>query len=154
MSEQSEPEVSTEKKQVPISPDLFVIPSPSEEGHLVGSKCRDCGRAVFPKQVVCPRCHTETMDEIALSKTGKVTSATIFRHRKSPPGYKGTVPFGMGYVMLPEGISILTQFADADLKEPLRPGTPVELTFDKLGEEELTEEEKGTEVITFKFRPV
>jgi uncharacterized OB-fold protein len=62
--------------------------------------------------------------------------------------YKAEVPYAIGFVELPEGIRVETLFTGCPL-EDLRVGMDVELMIDKLHEEE-----DGTEVYSYKFRPV
>jgi len=143
-------QVGLAKKHIPIEEGLFTLPSPSDKGHLIGGKCNACGKVVFPKRTSCPVCFADLMDEVALSTRGKVHSCTVFRYRRTPPGYEGgTLPYSYGYVALPEGTALLTWYTGFDLKEPLKVNTEVEMVI-----EPFRIDKDGNEVMTFKFRPV
>ncbi len=90
-------------------------------------------------------CFSEEMEEISLSKKGKIYSFTVVRH--ATPGFKGTVPYAVGAVELPEGIVILSPLTGSDF-DKLRVGMNVQLVFEKL-----YEDESGNEVVSYKFRP-
>jgi uncharacterized OB-fold protein len=140
----------SKKKYIAINDDLFSKPLyPLENVTLMGTRCRACGEVSFGKIVGCQQCQSEDLDDIALSRQGKLYSYTIIRNR--PPGdYKGPEPFepfAVGLVELPEGIRILAPIAGCNFEE-LRIGMELELSI-----EEFYEDESGRTVLTYKFRP-
>ncbi len=133
-----------EQGMKPIAEGLFTIPSlPGEQPRLIGSKCRNCGRVYFPKEVVCNACFQEDMEETLLSNRGKLYSFTII-HQK-PMAYSGPMPYAMGLVSLPEGPTIMSLLTGCDF-EKLELDMDVELVLEKIVEED--------ETVTYKFRPV
>jgi len=139
--------VISDKKSVPVREGLWTTPSSSEEKpQLIGGKCPSCGEIVFPKNRVCVNCQHQTMDEIKLSRRGKIfTSSTVML--TPPKYYKGPVPYAIGYVELAEGIRILTSFSgDPEL---LKVGIDVELVIEKL-----LEDDEGNEIMGYKFRSI
>ena len=133
------------RKQISINEKLFKLPSPGEEPHLAGVKCRNCGEFFFPKRTRCINCFAEEMDEVALSKKGKIYAYTIVHN--ATPGYTGPLPYGVGAIELPEGIVILSPLTQCDF-DKLEVGTAVELVIEKL-----YEDENGNDVMSYKFRP-
>lgn len=139
-----------QKRRIPVREDLFTMPlTPAEQVSLAGSKCCTCGEVSLGKQSSCPNCSGNNMEEIALSRRGKLWSYTVIRHR--PPGaYKGPDPFvsfGLGLVELPEGIRVVSPIdAEVDL---LNIGMGLELEVYKL-----YQDEEGNEVMAFKFKQV
>lgn len=141
----------SQPKQIPFNENLLTTPlSPPEQVRLRGSKCPACGEVTFGKVSTCPNCAGENMDEITLSRRGKLWTYTVIRHR--PPGnYKGPdpfVPFGLGLVELPEGVRILSPLTGCDINN-LKIGMELELVVDKL-----YEDTDGNEVMAFKFKPI
>jgi len=133
------------RKQLSINEKLLKLPSPEEEPHLLGVKCKSCGELFFPKRNRCTNCFAEEIEEVALSKKGKIYTYTIVHN--ATPGYTGPVPYGVGAVELPEGIVILSPLTQFNF-DKLKIGMDVELVLEKL-----YEDEKGNEVISYKFRP-
>lgn len=145
-SRENKPTNST-GKQILIEEGLFKIPSsPSDEPHLIGSKCKICGEVVFPKQTGCPNCCSEDVEEILLSPKGKLYSFTNVNH-PVPEGYKGPIPYGVGLVDLPDGVRIQAHLTESE-PDKLKVGMDVMLVIDKL-----FEDEEGNEIIGFKFKP-
>ncbi len=117
-----------------------------KEPYLIGSKCKICGWVAFPKKVVCPRCVTkESMEEIELSREGKIDTFSVLH--VAPQGF--TSPYVVAYVILPEGprvFSIINNCEPSRLS--LEEGSEVELIISKI-----YDDEKGNEIVGYKFRP-
>jgi uncharacterized OB-fold protein len=140
---------SGSKKRIPIVEGFFTWPS--DRPHLLGGMCKTCCRYFFPKHypVHKPDCFREDVEQVALSRKGKLASYT-WQHYKPPPPFKIAepfTPFGVGLVELPEGIRVIGILTHCQLKD-LKTGIEVELVIDKL-----YEDEQGNEFLTWKFEP-
>lgn len=111
---------------------------------LLGSKCRDCGKIVFPKRKICPQCFKEgVMEEVPLTRRGKLYTYTIIR--QGPKGFQ--TPYATCFVDLPEGVRVFSQLTTSDPNE-IRIGMDVELVVGKV-----RSNEEGNDIISFKFKP-
>ena len=139
---------NSEKRKIPVKDELWTTPSPGEKPQLIGSKCPSCGEIFFPKKEKgrCINCQAENLEDIKLSRKGKVYSFAIVMI-KPPVYYRGSVPYAFGYVELPEGVRVETLFTDCDL-EALKIGMDAELVIEKLHDDD-----EGNEIISYKFRP-
>lgn len=142
---------STASKPVAFCEGLFVMP-PGEgaPGYLIGSRCRRCGEVFFPKRETCGKCLKDDLEEIRLSRRGKLASFTVIRH-KPPAPFKAPEPFSpfaLGEIDLPEGLAVLSQLTGCDV-DSMTTGIDVELTFEKQ-----YEDAEGNDAILYKFRPV
>ena len=137
------------KKRVPVVDELFVW---SDDGvNLVGSRCLSCNSYYFPKTLTCknPYCKEKNVDNVLLSRHGKLYSYTIQEYTPPPPfKMEPLVPFAVGLVELPEKIRVMGMLAGIKF-EDIRIGMDVELTIEKL-----YENQNGEEVVTYKFKPV
>ena len=139
-----------EKKTIPVAKGLWTIPSiPDEKPQLIGDKCLSCGEVFFPKcsKGRCIHCYSTNLEEIKLSRRGKIHSFSVVMIQPGGGYYHGPVPYAYGCVDLPEGIRIETLFIGN--LESLKVGMDVELVVEKLGEDE-----EGNEIIAYKFKPV
>ena len=135
------------KARVPIAPDLFTIPSSEdEEAHLLGTRCNACGEGFFPRRVMCGKCFSGNTENILLGGKGRVYSNTVVRH--PPPQYEGPIPYALGHVELREGVLVPAVFTGVD-PEAVKIGIEVEMVIEKL-----KEDDRGNDVLTYKFRPV
>lgn len=134
------------KKKVPVKEGLWTS---DEKPQLVGSQCNNCGELFFPRrqEVLCSNCQSSSFKEINLGPKGKIYSYTVVMQRP-PLYYKAEVPYAIGFVELPEGIRVETLFTGGNLDD-LKVGMEVEILVDKLHDEE-----DGTEVYCYKFKPV
>jgi len=128
---------------------LYTIPSSAhEKAELIGSKCSFCGEIYFPKKEInfCPHCQKESLDEIRLSQKGTISSFTIVTQTPAGGFYRGPVPYAYGFVDLPEGVRVKTQFKHEFSK--LQIGLAVELCVVKL-----YRDDDGSDVYTYMFKP-
>lgn len=134
-------------KTRPVDEGLFVE---SDEGLcLVGSSCRSCGTTTFPRQESCPRCTRTDMADRTLPRRGTLWSFTVQGFRPKPPyaGPADFVPYGVGYVELPDALLVEARLTEND-PERLHIGDPMELVVVPF-----STDEDGTEVLTFAFAP-
>src|SRR5438067_3085039 len=96
---------------VAVQEGLFTVDADGA-AHLVGGRCRACGRHQFPRSSLCPYCGADDVAEVLLSPTGTLWAWTAVT--AAPPGYKGDVPYGFGVVELPEGLRVLTRLTESD----------------------------------------
>ena len=138
--------------RVPIEEGLYA--GTAESLQLIASKCGACGEVTFPKQQSCPNCAASGADEILLSRRGTLWTWTVQRFPPTSPPFIGPadrdafVPFGVGYVDLPEGVRVEARLTENDPAK-LEIGMEMELVA-----ETFIEDEKGNELQTFAFRPV
>ena len=140
-----------EKKRVPIKEGFWTTPSSGDEKpQLIGSQCLACGEIFFPRREKgwCVHCYQKSLEDIKLSRTGKIVTFSVVMQQPGGGYYKGPVPYASGLVDLPEGLRIETLFATEDFSE-LHVGKDVHLVIEKL-----CEDDEGKEVLTFKFRPI
>jgi uncharacterized OB-fold protein len=142
---------SRENKQIPVAEGIFTWPS--DKPHLIVSRCKKCGTVSFPKSPICrnPNCGNKTdVEETLLTRRGKLLTYTLVCYPPPPPyvASKPFVPFPIGEVAFPEGIAIIGQMTGCKY-ENLKIGMEVEMVVDKL-----FEDEKGDEVVGWKFRPI
>lgn len=134
------------KKRVAVKSGLYkVANAPGERDYLYGSRCRACGTYFYPQRGYCAHCFSEDLEEVALSERGEVWSYTTVT--QTYPGAVLTGPFVMASVELPEEVWVDTLLTDVD-PESVKIGTPVEIYFFKVSEDE------EREVVAFGFRPV
>jgi uncharacterized OB-fold protein len=138
-------------ERVPVAEGIFTWPS--EDPQLIGSRCTACGIVTFPQQDSCPRCASPEMAEHLLPRRGRLWAWTTQDFPPPSPPYAGPtgdafVPFGVGYVELPDEVKVETRLTEAD-PEALAQGMEMELVLVPF-----RTDDDGNEVVTFAFRPV
>jgi uncharacterized protein len=111
---------------------------------LAGKRCRDCDRIFFPPKLVCPLCFEGTLEDVPLSRRGKLHTFT--QSIMGPDGIE--TPFIMGMIDLPEGIKLFSLITGCDYDE-LRIDMPMEMVIERI-----KYDAQGSEIIGYKFRPV
>ena len=132
-------------KRVPVKEGLFRLGRGTEDGVLVGSRCRKCQEMFFPKRAVCARCFSEDLEEVPLARRGRIVSFTVAR-----TGFPGTAvipPFLTGVVELPEGLRLVTLITGVDF-DRVKIGDEVDLYFWNAGKDD-----QGNELVAFGFHP-
>jgi uncharacterized OB-fold protein len=139
--------------QIPAVEGWFTWP-PSEEPHLIGRRCKQCGDYFFPKTAVCrnPKCMSAELEEVLLSRKGKLYTYTI-NYFPAPPPYvpaEPYVPQGVASVKLEkEKMLIQGIVVDGFDLDKLEIGMDMELVL-----EPLYKDEDGREVMIWKFKPI
>ena len=134
----------------PIAEGLFRWPA--SEPALLGSRCRDCGRATFPAQQSCPACCGSEVSVEDLPRRGTLWSWTVQRIMPKSPYNTGETPdtfrsFGLGYIAPPGAVRVEARLTESD-PQKLHIGMPMELVFLPL-----RRDADGTDIINFAFRP-
>ena len=132
---------------IPIKEGLFHIPDgPEDKPYFIGSRCRVCGYTGFPKKVVCVSCRRDdTMEEMKLGPYANLETYTMMM--VGPPDFPP--PYMIGYVKMKEGPVIFTLLTDCDVENDAPEiGEEMELVIEKV-----KEDEKGNNLIGWKFRP-
>ena len=80
------------KTRVPVIEGWFTMDD--DRPQLLGSRCSSCGARFFPKAPACrnPECGRGELEEVPLSRTGRVWSFTDNRYQPPPP-YVARDPF-------------------------------------------------------------
>jgi uncharacterized OB-fold protein len=118
----------------PLSPAVDGWFTTGAEPHLIGTRCRSCGTYHFPaERFFCrnPACDGTDLEEVPLSRRGKVWSWTM-NHYAAPPPYPQVEPFqpyGVAAVELPEERMIVLGMLTGDF-EDLKIGDEVELSVE------------------------
>jgi len=124
---------------------------PSEHPALIGSRCPDCREVTFPAQTACPACSCAACENVELSRRGVLWTWTV-QNFPPPHPYLGDarefVPFGVGYIELPEGLRVEARLTENDA-DRLRIGMDMELVIEPFGTNA-----KGPQLLTFAFRPL
>jgi uncharacterized OB-fold protein len=117
---------------------------------LLGTRCTVCGTHYFPRTPRCtnPTCRSASVEEAMLGPKGVLFSYTV-QHYPPPAPFRYDQPFqpyGVGLVELEQGLRViaLLKLDPAALKI----GMPLELVIDRLATDE-----KGRDVVTWKFAP-
>jgi uncharacterized protein len=139
------------KKQIPIKEGMMRLPqSSTKKGSLIGCKCRKCGEQFFVKREICENCQSQDLEEITLSSNGKLYAFSVMYYPPPPP-YKPAkpfVPFGVGWVELPEGLVIYSLLTENDPSK-LKVGMEMELIFNKFDEDK-----DGNDLMVCMFKPL
>jgi uncharacterized protein len=124
---------------------------------LLGTRCRSCGTVFFPRETAfCrnPACSGTELDEVELSRRGRVWSYTDARYQPPPPYIPQTdpyEPFALAAVELErEGLVVLGQVAQGYGVADLAVGAPVELVIEPLYEDD----DEGGTTVTWRWKPV
>lgn len=70
-----------------------------KEGHLTTTKCKKCGKVLWPPRIVCPHCHSEELEYIDLGTEGELYGFTEVR-LGAPLGFCQDIPFCVGIVKI------------------------------------------------------
>ncbi|MGQ9506455.1 MAG: Zn-ribbon domain-containing OB-fold protein [Candidatus Bathycorpusculaceae bacterium] len=99
------------------------------EGKLTTTKCRKCGKSLWPPKIMCPECFSEDLEWIDLGFEGELYAFTEMR-LGAPLGFVEDCPFCIGLVKI-GGLLISARIDEAKYEE-LRIGDKVRLKIVEL----------------------
>ncbi len=106
------------------------------KGRLVFSRCRDCGRAMFPLRNICLNCGSTAVDLVDSLGRGVVQSISTVS-RSPHPAFRSTGPYQVAIVKVDEGFNILSNIDG-------------ECTIDQIVEVAFTTDDEGRGVPYFR----
>jgi len=118
----------------------------SNRYNLIGTKCGNCNKILFPPRYICPHCRRMgRLEPYKLSRRGKIVSYAEVH--VGPEGLEDQVPYVLAIVELDDGPRLTTQVVDCKPEE-IKIGDVVELTFRRIG----SDNEDGVIYYGFKFK--
>lgn len=118
----------------PIVEGLFRV---DEDGVvLVGGQSMSSGLEHFPLQPVCPYTGADDVETVDLPRTGALWYCTEVT--AAPPGYTGSLPYGLGVVELPGGLRVVGRVL-GDAPGELAAGTAMEVVADSVPDSDGTD---------------
>jgi len=104
-----------------------VFASTADGPVLLGGRCRACGQVYHPRVAVCLNCTATDLDDIRLSRHGRLECCTTVHM----PTTTMAAPYTVGYVQLPEGLRIFAPIGSE--ASTLAVGTPMTLAEFTIG---------------------
>jgi uncharacterized OB-fold protein len=96
---------------------------------LEAARCAACRKIAFPPRRVCPSCHGESFETLALSDQGTLVTWTVIH--VAPSDLAEQAPYVVGIVELDEGVRVTAQIADCE-PDALEFGAPVRRVLRRL----------------------
>ena len=139
------------KGRVPFAEGFLTTPlSDLNNVRFTGSRCRSCGIALLSKRHRCENCSSKNLDDQVFSNKGKIYSYTVQRYPPPKPyfGPDPWTPRPLAWVDINEGGPRVLSPIDCE-PDALKIGMEVELILETGGEDN-----KGNDVIIYKFKPL
>lgn len=100
-----------------------------KEGRLTTTKCKKCGKLLWPPRIICSNCFSNELEWVDLGREGELHAFTEMRVG-APLGFVEDAPFCMGIVKI-GGLLISTRIDNAKYDE-LRIGDKLQLKIVEL----------------------
>ncbi len=132
--------------RLPTEPGFFTVPAdPLEPPLLLGSRCRACHEAFYPRRLVCAKCLHEELDDIEMGPDGVLFVSTWVHVPMFGKADADAAGYAVGQVDLEEGPRV--QAVLVGDPDDLVPGTPMTLELETLGLDD-----DGNETVIYRFR--
>jgi len=101
--------------------------------NLVGARCGNCNKVLFPPRYICPYCRRMgKLEPYRLKRRGKVISYTVVHVAAN--GFEDQAPYALVIIELEDGPRLTAQVTDCNPDE-VKIGDEVEIVFRRMGEE-------------------
>jgi len=115
--------MATQERKIPApdpSPETRPFWEAAAAGRLLVGKCKTCGKSHYYPRALCPVCGSDATEWVEATGRGTVYSYSVMRRLP--------VPYALAYVILDEGVTMMTNIVDCDL-DAIRIGQRVRLVF-------------------------
>ncbi len=101
--------------------------------NLVGARCGNCNKVLFPPRYICPYCRRMgKLEPYRLKRRGKIFSYTIIHAAAN--GFEDQAPYALAIIELEDGPRLTAQVTDCNTDE-IKIGDEVEIVFRRMGED-------------------
>jgi len=100
-----------------------------KEGKLTTTKCKNCGKLMWPPRIVCPECFSENLEWVDLGAEGELYAFTEMR-LGAPLGFVEDAPFCIGLIKI--GGLLISARIDEAKYEDLKIGDKAKLKIVEL----------------------
>jgi uncharacterized OB-fold protein len=115
------PDIAPPIPSPPVNPETAAFWQAAQEQRLLVAHCSACGAFHHYPRTLCPHCFSASVNLVDAAGSGHIYSVSVMR-RGTPQ------PFAIAYVILDEGVTLLTNIVDTDL-DALRIGQRVRVVF-------------------------
>jgi uncharacterized OB-fold protein len=99
----------------------------ANQGKLMGGKCRNCGKILFPPRPLCDRCLATEFEWKEISQTGNLLTYTIIY--VAPTQFQSISPYPVGIIQLEDGLK-LPGMIKATALDQIKIGMQLKLEFE------------------------
>lgn len=109
-----------------------------EEGRIVATKCKGCGKLYFPPRADCANCLSSEMEWTQLSGKGKLITYTTASF--APVGFEDEAPYTLALAELDEGVRVFTRLSKDIREDEIKIGMDLKLVPIRLPNARITYE--------------
>jgi hypothetical protein len=124
MSQLNEKNLANKEYRLPSpisNPENKVFLEAAQNNQLLLKFCNACKEPHYYPRTICPHCGSDDTTWVKSNGLGEIYSYTVMRRGVE-------VPFAMAYILLEEGISMLTHLTNCDF-DTIRIGQKVKVVF-------------------------
>lgn len=101
-----------------------------EEGKIMATRCKKCGRLYFPPRADCPECFSDEFEWTPLSGRCRLITYTVAHF--APTGFESDVPYVLAVAECEEGVRVFTRVSKSVSPDELQIGMEMRLVPVKL----------------------
>lgn len=117
-------DASTKAPEPPGPRELYATGTAAAGGaYLAGGRCESCGKACFPKRMLCRQCGSDQIADAMLGRRARVKTAAVVYN--APPGF--VAPYVLALVEFEEGLVVMAPVVAWSGGEAPKAGTELEL---------------------------
>ena len=101
-----------------------------EEGKMMTTKCRKCGKIYFPPKMDCSVCGASEMDWIEIDEVGKLVAYSTVMY--GPTGFENDVPYTIAVIKFPNGVQVFGRISKEVPVDNIKVGMKLKVVSIKL----------------------
>jgi len=101
-----------------------------DEGKVMTTKCRKCGKIYFPPKMDCSVCGASEVDWIEIDELGELVAYSTVMY--GPTGFEDDVPYSIAVIRFPSGVQVFGRISKEVPADNIKVGMKLKVVSIKL----------------------
>lgn len=109
-----------------------------EQGKVMTTRCKNCGKTFFPPKVDCPGCIDSEVEWVEIESEGRLVTYTVVHY--GPSGFEDEAPYTLAIGEFGNGLRIFGRMSKGIGEDEIKPGMAIKIVPVKLPDNKIAYE--------------
>lgn len=109
-----------------------------EQGKVMTTRCKQCGRTFFPPKTDCPSCLNSEVEWVEITGSGQLRTYAIISY--GPTGFENDAPYTLAIADFADGLRVFGRLSRDINEDDMKVGMVVKVAPVRLGDDRVSYE--------------